>query len=144
MIKHLHSGWAYLALIILIVAFVNALMGMNSKREFKAKDLRLSLFTLIIMHIQFILGFVMYYLSPFYTHMKEVGMGATMKDTTARLFIVEHPLMMIIAIVLITMGFSKHKKKTENAAKFKTITIFYGLALLLVLARIPWQQWFAA
>lgn len=144
MIKHLHSGWAYLALIILLVAFVNALMGMNSKREFKAKDLRLSLFTLIFMHIQLILGFVMYYLSPFYTHLKEVGMGATMKDATARLIVVEHPLMMIIAIVLITMGFSKHKKKTEDAAKFKTITIFYGIALLLVLARIPWQAWFAS
>ena len=144
MIKHLHSGWAYLALLILIVAFVNALRGLSSKKEFKAKDLRLSLFTLIIMHIQLILGFVMYYMSPYYAHMKEVGMGATMKDATARLFVVEHPLMMIIAIVLITMGFSKHKKKTTDKARFKTIAIFYGLALLLVLLRIPWQTWFTS
>ena len=144
MIKHLHSGWAYLALLILIVAFVNALRGLSSKKEFRAKDLRLSLFTLIIMHIQLILGFVMYYMSPYYAHMKEVGMGATMKDATARLFVVEHPLMMIIAIVLITMGFSKHKKKTTDKARFKTIAIFYGLALLLVLLRIPWQTWFTS
>lgn len=143
MIKQMHSGWAYLVLVVLIGAFINALLGFISNKEFKAKDLRLALFALIFAHIQLILGFINYYVSPFYTHMKEIGMGATMKDATARLITVEHPLMMILAIVLITMGFSKHKKRTSDKAKFRTIAIFYGMALLLILAKIPWQQWFA-
>ncbi|MDH3322797.1 MAG: hypothetical protein OEM04_07390, partial [Flavobacteriaceae bacterium] len=67
---------------------------------------------------------------------------ASMKDSVVRLFSVEHPLMMILAIVLITVGFSKHKKKTTDSAKFKTLSIFYGLALLLVLSKIPWAYWF--
>ncbi|MCK5637789.1 MAG: hypothetical protein KAH67_03700, partial [Flavobacteriaceae bacterium] len=70
------------------------------------------------------------------------GMGASMKDAVVRLFAVEHPLMMILAIVLITIGFSKHKNKSTDKAKFKTITIFYGIALLFVLSKIPWSQWF--
>ena len=143
MIKHLHSGWAYLVLLLLIIAFINALMGLTRNKDFKEKDLRLSLFTLIVSHIQLIIGFIMYYVSPFYAHMRKIGMGASMKDATTRLYVVEHPLMMILAIVFITVGFSKHKKKTTNMAKFKTIAVFYGIALLLVLSKIPWHQWFS-
>ena len=65
-----------------------------------------------------------------------------MSQPEIRMMVVEHPLMMILAIVLITMGFSKHKKQTTDNAKFKTIFMYYGIALLFVLSRIPWNQWF--
>jgi len=142
MIKIVHSYWAYLAVLLLVLAFVNALIGLSKNKEFSDKDLRISLFTLIVVHIQLILGFIVYYVSPYYESMREIGMGATMKDAVIRLYTVEHPLMMILAIVLITIGFSKHKKKTTDKGKFKTITIFYGLGLLFVLSRIPWSHWF--
>jgi len=142
MIKTIHSYWAYLAVLLLVIAFVNALIGLTKNKEFSDKDLRISLFTLIVIHIQLILGFIVYYVSPYYESMREIGMGATMKDAGIRLYIVEHPLMMILAIVLITIGFSKHKKQTTDKGKFKTITIFYGLGLLFVLSRIPWSHWF--
>ena len=137
-----HSGWAYIALLILIIAFINAIIGLTSNKEFKDKDLRISLFTLIIAHIQLIIGFIAYFTSDYFTSLVENGMGATMKDAVVRLFVVEHPLMMILAVVFITIGFSKHKSKTTDKSKFKTITIFYGIALLLVLSRIPWSHWF--
>ena len=142
MIKTIHSYWAYLAVLLLVIAFVNALIGLTKNKEFSDKDLRISLFTLIVIHIQLILGFIVYYVSPYYESMREIGMGATMKDAGIRLYTVEHPLMMILAIVLITIGFSKHKKQTADKGKFKTITIFYGLGLLFVLSRIPWSHWF--
>jgi hypothetical protein len=135
--KTLHSYWAYLALIILILATVNAIMGFTSKREFKDKDLRISLFTLIVMHIQLLIGVGWYFMSPWYKSMKVNGI-----DATNRLLAVEHPILMFFAIILITIGWSKHKKKTSDTAKFKTIAIFYVIALLLVLSRIPWSQWF--
>jgi hypothetical protein len=65
-----------------------------------------------------------------------------MKDSAVRLLALEHPLMMVIAIILITIGWSKHKKQVKSEAKFKTFTIFYGLALVLILSRIPWSNWF--
>ena len=65
-----------------------------------------------------------------------------MKDSSARLLAVEHPIVMILAIVLITIGWSKHKKQVKSESKFKTFTIFYGLALVLILSRIPWSNWF--
>jgi hypothetical protein len=51
--------------------------------------------------------------------------------------------MMILAIILITIGFSKHKKQTTDKGKFKTIMLYYGIALLFVLSRIPWGNWFS-
>ena len=75
--------------------------------------------------------------------MRSVGMGEVMKNSDLRKVLVEHPLVGIIAITLITIGFSKHKKKTTDAAKFKTIAIFYTIALILILSRIPWDLWFS-
>ena len=143
MTKMIHSYWAYIVLITLIFAAVNAIMGLTSKKEFSAKDLRISLFALITSHIQLIIGFIAYYMSDYYVTMKSTGMGEVMKNSELRKILVEHPLVGIIAIALITIGFSKHKKKTTNAAKFKTIAVFYSIALLLVLSRIPWAQWFS-
>ena len=143
MIKMIHSYWAYLVLLILIIAVVNAIIGLTSKKEFKELDLRISLFALITAHIQLILGFIAYYTSLYYETMRNVGMGEVMKNSELRKPLIEHPLLIIIAIALITIGFSKHKKKTNDAAKFKTIAIYYTIALILILAVIPWNLWFS-
>ncbi|MDP3314366.1 hypothetical protein [Lutibacter sp.] len=142
MTKMIHSYWAYLVLLIIVIAVANAIIGLNSKKEFKATDLRISLFALIASHIQLILGFIAYYTSVFYETMRDMGMGEVMKNSELRKPLIEHPLLILIAIALITIGFSKHKKKTTDAAKFKTIAVFYGIALLLILVVIPWGLWF--
>jgi len=144
MTKMIHSYWAYLVLLILIIAVVNAVIGLTSKKEFKAKDLRISLFALIASHIQLIIGFIAFYTSNFYTTLRSVGMGEVMKNSELRKPLIEHPVMILIAIALITIGFSKHKKKTSDNAKFKTITVFYGIALLIILGMIPWGLWFSS
>ena len=144
MIKMVHSFWAYLVLALLIVSVITAIIGFFQNKHFTQKNLRIFLFTLIVGHIQLILGLMAYYFSAYYDTMRTIGMGEVMKMKEARLMLVEHPLMMIIAVVLITMGWSLHKKKSSEKAKFKTIAIFYGISLLLVLSRIPWSQWFSA
>ncbi len=139
--KQIHSYWAYIAVLILLVAVINAIIGFTQNKEFKDKDLRISLFTLIVMHLQLLIGLGWYFMSPPFKAIKEIGMGEVMKDSGSRLLAVEHPLMMVLAIVLITIGWSKHKKQTTDKGKFKTIALFYGLGLLFVLSRIPWAQW---
>ena len=134
--KDLHSYWAYIVLGILIFSVVNAVLGFTKKRSFTDKDLRIGLFTLIVSHIQLLIGLGWYFMSPWYKSMKENGI-----DTGNRLLALEHPIVMILAIVFITIGWSKHKKKIEDTEKFKTFSIFYGIALLLVLYRIPWNNW---
>lgn len=136
-IQKFHSGWAYLALLLLVFAVVNSLLGMSSKKEFTAKDRKIALFGLIATHIQLVVGFVLYFISP----LGSASFGQ-MKDAALRLTSLEHPLTNIIAIALITIGWSKHKKAANSEAKFKTLTIFYGLGLVLILIRIPWKLWF--
>ena len=136
MMKDIHSYWAYLVLALLVFAVFNAVTGLAKKRDFTDKDLRIGLFTLIVTHIQFLIGLGWYFSSPWYQSMKANGI-----DASNRLLAVEHPIMMILAITLITIGWSKHKKKTTSVAKFKTFAIFYGIGLLFILSRIPWQNW---
>jgi NADH:ubiquinone oxidoreductase subunit 2 (subunit N) len=136
-IQKAHSGWAYLVLITLVIAVVNALIGRNSQKEFSAQDRKIALFALIATHLQLVFGFVIYFISP-------LGMASLgqISDKALRLTSLEHPLINIIAIALITIGWSKHKKAADSQAKFKSIFLFYGLGLLLILSRIPWSLWF--
>ncbi|WP_461533117.1 hypothetical protein [Sinomicrobium sp.] len=141
-VQTLHSYWAYLTLAMLVIAAINAIMGyFNSKPYIMGKDLRISLFALIFTHIQFLIGLVLYFVSERFSLWSELGVGGVMKNELARLLLVEHPLTNILAIILITIGWSKHKKIENAKGKFGKIAFFYTLGLVLLLARIPWDQW---
>ncbi len=141
-ISVLHSYLAYIVLALLFLAVANAITGLIGKRMFTLqKDYRLSLFTLILCHMQLIIGLLLYFISASgFNALKTLGMGGM--NSAARLLAVEHPFVNILAIVLITIGWSRHKKFMEGNKKFKSIAIFYGLGLVLILSRIPWAQWF--
>ena len=128
--EHLHSllRWAILLLLILIVT--KAVLG-NNKRFFE-KDRKLALFTMIIAHIQLFLGFSLYFMRGYQSLFSDMG------NALSRFKAVEHPLGMIIAIILITMGYGRVKRGLTDAAKFKAVKVFYGLALILILLSIPW------
>ena len=139
-LKMLHSYWAYLVLIILVLATFNALFKTFANKDYEARDFRVSLFALIVSHIQLLLGLMLYFLSPNgFSSIKNNGMGGL--TSFARLLAVEHPLVGVLAVVFITLGYSKHKKKLLSNQKLKTLAIFYSIALVLVLYRIPWSQW---
>lgn len=136
-IQKFHSGWAYLALLLLLLTVFVAIIGLSSKKEFTVKDRKIALFGLIATHIQLLVGLILYFISP----LGSASFGQ-MKDAALRLTSLEHPLTNIIAIALITIGWSKHKKAQTSTAKFRSIAVFYGLGLLLILIRIPWKMWF--
>src|SRR5690606_26023818 len=141
-VKMLHSLWAYLTLLLIVIAALNALFTFFGNKEFHPIDFRISLFTLIVTHIQLLLGLILFFAADDLSLFCELGMGGIMKNSILRSNIVEHPLMMIIAVILITVGYSKHKKKLTSKPKFKVLAIFYTLALVCVLAKIPWNTWF--
>jgi hypothetical protein len=136
-VQKFHSGWAYLALLLLVFAVVNSFLGKSSKKEFTAKDRKIALFGLIAIHIQLLVGLILYFVSP----LGSASIGQ-MAESDVRLTWLEHPLINIIAIALITIGWLKHKKATTSEAKCNSIFIFYGVGLVLILIRIPWKLWF--
>jgi high-affinity Fe2+/Pb2+ permease len=130
---HAHSGLRWIALILIIFAIINAFTGGKQGRNFEKKDKMINLFTLISFHTQLLLGLILYL-----TSVKVQFTSGFMKEAVLRFFAVEHPLMMLISIGLVTIGYSKSKKAESNKAKFKKITVFYTLALVILLAGIPW------
>lgn len=137
-IQKFHSGWAYLALLVLVIAVVSFLFGLVSKKEFTSVNRKIALIALIVIHIQLLVGLILYFVSP----LGFASLGQ-MADKALRLTSLEHPIINIIAIALITIGWTKHKKVVTSASKFKIFSIFYGLGLLLILSRIPWSMWLA-
>lgn len=139
-ILSLHSTLAYAALGVLLLAVINAILGVTSKSLFKPKDRSISLVALIICHVQLVVGLLLYIVSDKFEQWSLLGMKI-MKNSELRQLLVEHPITNIIAIFLITIGWSKHKREESNNGKFKKIALFYLLGLVLLLAMIPYKQW---
>ena len=130
----------YFFLIILVIAILNSFIGGSKGRKFNTKDLRINLFVLIFSHIQFLIGFIIYFVSPWYDKWCSLGIINVMKDVKIRSYLVEHPIINIIAIGLITLGWSIHKRQKISSKKFLRIGLFYTLGLFLFLTRIAWNS----
>lgn len=136
--KHLHSFIAYPLLIAVVISVLIAAYAFFTKAPFTKMHRITALIGLISAHLQLVFGLVLYFLSPLgFSNLSGENMG----DSIARLYFLEHPTMMILAIVFITMGFSKAKRANDDQSKHKTILIFYTLGLLFALSRIPWHIW---
>ncbi|MEZ7839062.1 MAG: hypothetical protein ACI9B2_001341 [Flavobacteriales bacterium] len=139
-LKHLHSFLPYLLLTVLVLALVKSFIAYRTNQVHTDAHRKNGLIVLILAHIQLLIGMALYFISP-----KSVtalsDMGAAMKDSTLRLYALEHPLMMIIAIVFITMAYSKSKKEIADSLKHKVKSVYYLIALVLILSRIPWSVW---
>ena len=139
-LKHLHSFLPYLLLPVLLFALVRSAIAYRGKHPHTEGHRKNGLILLILAHTQFLIGGILYFVSPMSTSgLNDVGLA--MKDSTLRLYTIEHPLMMILAIVLITMAYSKSKKDISSHLKHKIKCIYFGLALVLILSRIPWSVW---
>ncbi|MEX0844444.1 MAG: hypothetical protein WD022_04150, partial [Balneolaceae bacterium] len=130
---HAHSGLRWIVLVLIVWALVKAISGWTGQKEYQKSDRLSALLALIFTHIQLLIGLVLFFISPRVSF--ESGM---MGNSVLRFFTVEHTLMMIIAIALITFGFSSAKRIEEAVSKHKRIAVTYGIGLLIMLASIPW------
>lgn len=128
---HAHSGLRWIALILLLASVVVAISKWQGRSGYTEGNRKLYLFTLIAVHTQLLIGLILYFISP------KVNFGL-MSEKLYRFYTVEHTTGMLIAIVLITIGYSRSKRATDNVTKQRLIAILYGLGLLLILASIPW------
>ena len=138
----MHSGLRWIVLLLLIYSIVNSIIRRNT---YEKKDRLLYMFTMVSMHIQLLLGLVLY----FFISGKVQFIEGWMKVKLYRFYSMEHLIGMILAITLVTLGHIASKKQTESSAKHKRILIWYSIGLILILAFIPWPfragllgQWF--
>ena len=139
LINHLHSILRWVLLILLLATIYKSFAGMRSGGEYQAGDKKMALFTLIVAHFQLVIGLIQYIAGPWgLKNIQNNGMGVVMKDSYQRFFAMEHILMMLIAITLITIGYSSAKRATDVVKKYKKTFYFFLIALILILAAIPW------
>ena len=136
---NLHNYLAYAVLLLVTLFTFYSLWGWLNGRKFRTWDKKFGLAAMLAVHIQFTLGLVLYLVSPTVQQaFKDFGLA--MKSSSLRFSALEHPLVMLIAAVLITVARIKTKRSDSNSAH-KTNFILYAIALLLILSRIPWAKW---
>lgn len=130
-----HSYLRYAILILLVIVIVMAATGLARKSAFNKTDNRMSLFLFIFTHLQLLIGLILYGVS--YSGGFRVQFNSqTMKDPALRYFAVEHFIMMLIAIVLITIARTGAKKLASDQAKHKRMLILNSIALIIIVATV--------
>lgn len=129
---HLHSGLRWVALLLLIYAILNAIAARNS-HAYTKKDKMVNLFTMVSLHLQLVIGFVLYF-----TSQKRVFSEGWIKNEMLRFYNLEHIALMVLAIALVTFARGKAERSSDVSAKHKKIRIWYTIALILILVSIPW------
>ena len=136
-ILHLHNLLRYVIIILLVWAIVKSFIGWFGKKKYTPTDDKISLFLLISIHLQALLGLILYFISPIVESALS-NFGASMKDPILRFWGIEHIASMIIGVTIITMGRARAKNSKTDTAKFKKQAIYFVLAMVLIFSAIPW------
>ncbi len=135
---HLHNLLRWIILVLLLVSIVKTYSGWQSKKVFSAGDKKIWLFTMIAGHITLLLGLYQVGFGRFGISKGLPEGTSLMKDKFFRFFWVEHPVAMILAIVFLTLAHGMSKKAVPDETKYKKAFIYFLLALILILAAVPW------
>ncbi len=142
-LQSLHSYTRWAVIVLALIALIKAIKGVSEKTVFTEADRKIGLFFMITCHIQLLTGMVLYFgYSPFGLEAFSLGMKEVMKNAVYRKIAVEHFATMIIAIALITIGYSKNKRSIIDLQRHKNALTFYGIGFLLIIATIPWNRLF--
>ena len=136
---HLHNLLRWVILLLIVVAIVRSFVGMSGNKPFTNGDKKIGLFLMIAAHITFLIGLYQWIAGAMGLKMiNSAGFGVVMKDSVARFWTIEHPVGMLIAIILITIGRRQSKSPISDNAKHKKTFWFYLIALIIIIATVPW------
>lgn len=134
----LHSWMRWVVLIGLILCLFRAYRGWLFPRPYARLDNQVRIGTVASVHLQLILGTWLYVISPivhyFYAHFTEA-----VHINNIRFFGMEHVTMMVIAIAVMTIGSARTRRKKTDREKFRTMAIWFTIAVMLIFISIPWR-----
>src|SRR5690554_3759496 len=139
---HTHNLFRWLILLGLLVAIIFALTGWFGKKNWTRRDNLAGLLVTIFVDVQLLIGLILYFFVSPFTKAAFADFGAAMKNADLRFYAVEHSLLMIVALILVHIGRARSRKAALSVKKHKTAAIFYGAALILIIAGIPWERAF--
>ena len=135
---HLHNLLRWIILILLLLSIYKAYVGWKNKKVFSNSDRKTWLFTLIVAHITLLVGLYQWLWGRYGMLKIPSPEGGIMKSKFYRFFWVEHPTFMILAIIMITLGYGMAKKPLPDEVKYRRALWLFIVALLFILVAVPW------
>jgi hypothetical protein len=132
-IRHLHSIVRWLLLTGLLGSVILAISGLSDKKGFGSTGRLFARLTVYFAHLQLLFGIVLFLISP-----RVIFSSDSMRSPILRFFLVEHTSAMLLAIILITVGYIRMKKAADEVQSARTLLWFYIFALVIILILIPW------
>lgn len=132
-----HSFLRWLVLASLLYAIVNAFFRWRSGASYKKGDNLARVLAVIISHTQLVVGLSLYFISPIVSYFWQ-NFSTAVHERHIRFFGMEHIVVMIAAVAVLTIGSAKSKRKATDAQKHRTVYVWFTVALLLILSSIPW------
>ena len=139
---YLHSWLRWAVVILGVLAIAGAYLGWFNKRPYSKGNNGISAAFMGMLHLQLVLGLVLYFaFSPLGLQaFQSMEVGEVMSSSAVRYYAVEHIFTMIVAVVIAQIGRSKSKRQSDSVKRFKQEAIFYTIAFLLIMIRIPWSE----
>jgi len=132
---HLHNLLRWVVIIFALLTVIRSLGGLNGRKPFTAGDRKVAMFYMISFDVQLLIGLALYFMNGWFNVLTS---GGVMKIPVQRFFAVEHLAGMLIALVLVHIGYAAIKKPISDAAKFRKLFWYSLISLIIVLAMIPW------
>jgi phosphoglycerol transferase MdoB-like AlkP superfamily enzyme len=132
-----HSIFRWLVLVSLAYAIFKAYRGYSTGAIFTKADNTVRHWTATISHIQLMIGFTLYFISPVIKYFLG-NMKQSFHQGDSWFFGSVHMILMFVSIMVITFGSAVSKRKTTDTEKFKTMFTWFVVALLIIFISIPW------
>ena len=134
----LHSWLRWAVLLLGLIAVWRAIDGARSGRSWLPGDERFVKLFIIVLDVQMLIGLLLYFgFSPL-TKAALSDFAGAMKDPIMRFWGVEHVFGMVIGVALAHVGRARARRARADVSKHRRIAIFFILALIAILAAVPW------
>ncbi len=137
-----HSWTRWIVLVLIVLVIFQSWLGWLNKQKFTNSNRKASIFLLIFSHLQLVMGLLLYFIYSPVVQQAFKDFKVAMKDKSLRFWAVEHISMMLIAIVLIQIGYSRAKRASTDQAKHKSLAVFTTIAVVVILLGVNWTPLF--
>ena len=134
----LHSVTRWIVLLGGVAALGTAYSGLFSKRAYSGIDKTTGIFFTAAFGFQVILGLILYFISPWGLRALFALDAADEGRALLLFFGVYHITMMLVALVVAQLGYSRAKRAATDRLAFRNAALGYTVGLLLVVLAIPW------
>jgi len=134
----LHSWLRWAVVLTAVMTILPSVSGWLSGAHWDDKKTKWASWFVNTTSIQLVLGLLLYGIFSPVMQTALANFGAVMKDGVLRFWAVEHMTLMIVGVGFAHIGAARVKRAASDVAKHRVAVIFFGLAILIIIASIPW------